>query len=201
MRRVMSTSSGFGPSSRPTVRGSSAMPQIGQAPGLVADDLGVHRARVLDTHACPVERSGSSAMPHFGHEPGWSWRTSGIHRAEIFGPLGRGGGRSSRLLQEGLGRFLEALQAPLSAEIVGGARVLVATGRGGRGDCHAADRVDGLRRRLARVRRGVMMAVGLSRLCGVCRLVRAHRVRSFSSAVMAERSSRIGHSGRSSPWQ
>jgi hypothetical protein len=32
-RRVMATNSGFGPSSRPTVRGSSAMPHFGQAPG------------------------------------------------------------------------------------------------------------------------------------------------------------------------
>ena len=47
-RRVKSTSSGFGPSSPVgTPIGSSAMPQIGQEPGLVADDLGMHRAGIL----------------------------------------------------------------------------------------------------------------------------------------------------------
>ena len=43
-RRAMSTSSGFSGSCAETVRGSSAMPQMGQSPGRVADDLGVHRA-------------------------------------------------------------------------------------------------------------------------------------------------------------
>ena len=77
IRRVMSTSSAFGPSSIVTVRGSSAMPQIAQAPGpsrTISGCIG----HVYSTRADgSVERSGSSAMPHFGHAPGWSWRTSG----------------------------------------------------------------------------------------------------------------------------
>ncbi len=46
-RRVKSTSSGLGPSSSEATIGSSAMPQIGQAPGPSAHDLGMHRAGVL----------------------------------------------------------------------------------------------------------------------------------------------------------
>ena len=45
-RRVMSISSTFGPSSSVTIAGSSAMPQIGQAPGALLPHLGVHRAGV-----------------------------------------------------------------------------------------------------------------------------------------------------------
>ena len=47
-RRVKSTSSGFGPSSPVgTPIGSSAMPQIGQEPGLSRTISGMHRAGVL----------------------------------------------------------------------------------------------------------------------------------------------------------
>ena len=42
----MSTSSGFGPSSAVATNGSSAMPQIGQAPGPTCRDLRVHWAGV-----------------------------------------------------------------------------------------------------------------------------------------------------------
>ena len=48
-RRVMSSSSGFGVSSAVIVRGSSAMPQIGQAPGASRTHLRMHRAGVGDT--------------------------------------------------------------------------------------------------------------------------------------------------------
>jgi hypothetical protein len=76
-RRVMSTSSGFGGSSTVTVRGSSAMPQIGHDPGSLFTTSGcighVYSTRVTGI----VDRSGSSAMPHLGHDPGWSCRTSG----------------------------------------------------------------------------------------------------------------------------
>ena len=47
-RRRMSMSSGLGLLGGVTVRGSSAMPQIGQAPGRVANDLRMHRAGVFD---------------------------------------------------------------------------------------------------------------------------------------------------------
>ncbi len=46
-RRVMSRSSGFSSSAAVTVRGSSAMPQIGQKPGSVAHDLRMHGAGPL----------------------------------------------------------------------------------------------------------------------------------------------------------
>ena len=67
-RLVMSASSGF-PSSSVTVRGSSAMPQMGHAPGAsrtISGCIGqVHS--VFVTGATSI---GSSAMPHFGQGPG-----------------------------------------------------------------------------------------------------------------------------------
>ena len=42
----MSASSGLGPLSAAGISGSSAMPQIGQAPGPVLPDFGMHRAGV-----------------------------------------------------------------------------------------------------------------------------------------------------------
>jgi hypothetical protein len=68
--RVMSRSSGFSSSARVTVRGSSAIPQIGQVPGAdltISGCIGqVHSVSVADT----TGDSGSSAIPHFGHGPG-----------------------------------------------------------------------------------------------------------------------------------
>jgi hypothetical protein len=77
-RRVMSTSSGFGASSSVTTRGSSAIPQIGQAPGWSRTISGCI-GQVYSTFVSAVtsERSGSSAMPHFGQAPGCASRTSG----------------------------------------------------------------------------------------------------------------------------
>ena len=77
-RRVMSISSGFGSSSRLTTRASSAIPQIGHAPGpsrTISGCIG----QVYSTFVSAVAsvRSGSSAMPHFGHAPGCAWRISG----------------------------------------------------------------------------------------------------------------------------
>ena len=66
----MPTSSGFGPSSRPTVRRSSAIPQIGQAGGssrTISGCIGhVYSTRIVGS----VDRSGPRATPHFGHAPG-----------------------------------------------------------------------------------------------------------------------------------
>ena len=93
-RRVMSTSSGFGPSSSVTVRGSSAMPQIGHAPGAsrtISGCIGhVYSTRV----AGGVASAGSSAMPHFGHGPGWSCSTSGSIGQTYLGTRRRLGGRA-----------------------------------------------------------------------------------------------------------
>ena len=75
-RRVMSFSSAFS-SSPVTVRGSRAMPQIGQEPGASRTIWGcigqTYSVRVMGASA----PTGSSAMPHFGHKPGVGCRTSG----------------------------------------------------------------------------------------------------------------------------
>ncbi len=76
-RRVMSRSSGLTSSSSVTTRGSSAMPQIGHAPGpgrTISGCIGqTHSVRVGGASIV----TGSSAMPHFGQAPGPDWRTSG----------------------------------------------------------------------------------------------------------------------------
>ena len=76
-RRVMSASSGFSPSSRVTVFGSSAIPQIGHEPGATRTISGCigHTHSVL--LAAGAGATGSSVIPHFGHVPGPACRTSG----------------------------------------------------------------------------------------------------------------------------
>ena len=68
-RRVMFSSSGFACSASVMVRGSRAMPQIGQAPGPGRTTSGC----IGQTHSVRVDGAatvtGSSAMPHFGHAP------------------------------------------------------------------------------------------------------------------------------------
>ncbi len=75
-RRVMSTSSGL-TSVVVTVRGSSAMPQMGQKPGSSRTIWGcigqVYSVRVIGAGNV----TGSKAMPHFGQAPGLRSRTSG----------------------------------------------------------------------------------------------------------------------------
>jgi hypothetical protein len=76
-RRVMSRSSGLTGSSAVTVRGSRAMPQMGQLPGSLRTISGcigqTHSVRVAGSRGV----SGSSAMPQLGQAPGPAWRTSG----------------------------------------------------------------------------------------------------------------------------
>src|ERR1700674_3164355 len=75
-RRVMSRSSGLS-SSAVTVRGSSAMPQIGQFPGsarTICGCIGQVYSRLVAGRAGD---SGSSAIPHLGQGPGPICRTSG----------------------------------------------------------------------------------------------------------------------------
>jgi hypothetical protein len=74
-RRFMSISSGL--TSSPVIsRGSSAMPQIGQGPGLsrtISGCIGhVYSTRVAGGR----KELGSRAIPHFGQLPGVSHRTS-----------------------------------------------------------------------------------------------------------------------------
>src|SRR5712692_5585446 len=76
-RRVMSISSGFASSSRVTVLGSSAIPQIGQEPGSWRTISGC----MGQTYSVFIEgaegAAGSRAMPHLGQAPGLDSRTSG----------------------------------------------------------------------------------------------------------------------------
>ena len=76
-RRVMSRSSGLASSSSVTIRGSRAMPQIGQAagPGRTISGCMGHTHSVRVGGASIV--AGSSAMPHVGHALGPASRTSG----------------------------------------------------------------------------------------------------------------------------
>ena len=74
--RVMSMSSALFSSVAVTVRGSSAIPQMGQLPGSVRTISGC----IGHTYSVRVgssNDSGSSAMPHLGQGLGLSDRTSG----------------------------------------------------------------------------------------------------------------------------
>jgi len=73
----MSISSGFAPSSAARLRGSSAIPQIGQSPGFSRTISGCigHQYSVLTGGTWLA--SGSSAIPHSGQLPGIGLRTSG----------------------------------------------------------------------------------------------------------------------------
>ena len=75
-RRVMSRSSGLS-SSTVTVRGSSAMPQIGQLPGSARTISGCMGQVYSVLLAGSAGDSGSSAIPHLGQGPGPICRTSG----------------------------------------------------------------------------------------------------------------------------
>ena len=76
-RRVMSTSSGLGASSRVTVVGSSAMPQIGQSPGSSRTTSGCIGQVYSTLVGSSAGIAGSSAMPHIGQAAGPSLSTPG----------------------------------------------------------------------------------------------------------------------------
>ncbi len=75
-RRVMSRSSGFSSWVAVTVRGSSAIPQMGQLPGWSRTISGC-MGQVYSVLVSATGVSGSSAIPQLGHGPGFSWCTSG----------------------------------------------------------------------------------------------------------------------------
>src|SRR3989441_8673921 len=75
-RRVMSFSSAFS-SSPVAVRGSRAMPQIGQDPGALRTIWGCIGQTYSVRAAGSGAPTGSSAMPHLGQEPGPGCRTAG----------------------------------------------------------------------------------------------------------------------------
>ena len=68
---------------RVTVRGSSAMPQIGQSTRLRKHDLRIHGTDPLRLLARRAGTGGSSARLHLGHGPNLDWCTSEIHRTDI----------------------------------------------------------------------------------------------------------------------
>ena len=116
-RRLMCSSSGF-PSSSETVRGSSAMPQMGQKPGSLRTICGcigqVHSSRVAGAGV-----ASSSAIPHFGHGPGVSASTSGSMGHTHFVPGGAATGRALSLPRNFCGSasnfaLQDALQNPIS---------------------------------------------------------------------------------------
>ena len=76
-RRRMSASSGFGPPPSSAVRGSSAMPQIGQPCGASRTTSGCIGQTYSARAGAGVH--GSRAMPHSGQSPGTALRTSGWH--------------------------------------------------------------------------------------------------------------------------
>ena len=75
-RRVMSRSSGFSSCAAVTVRGSSAMPQMGQCPGSGRTISGC-MGQVYSVRVEASGTSGSRAMPQEGQAPGLVSRTSG----------------------------------------------------------------------------------------------------------------------------
>src|SRR6266702_11203 len=84
-RRVMPTNSGFAESAD-TLRGSSAIPQIGQLPGLSRTICGC-MGHVYSIFVTAVVRDADSRpMPHFGHEPDFGCRTSGCI-GHVYSPL------------------------------------------------------------------------------------------------------------------
>ena len=76
-RRVISTSSGLASSSKVAVRGSSAMPQMGQAPGSARTISGCIGQTYSVFTKGAAGAAGSNAIPQFGHAPGLDSRTSG----------------------------------------------------------------------------------------------------------------------------
>ena len=106
-----------------TVRGSSAMPHRGQAPGpccTICGCIGQVYSRCFEAR-WPV---GSRAMPHFGQGPGFEESTSGcmgqVYCADavVLGAAAMGISRGGRTVVGGRVRF-EFLRASLAAKVPG----------------------------------------------------------------------------------
>src|SRR5690349_427667 len=69
-RRFIEASSGLGSSVAITVRGSKAIPQLGQEPGPVRTISGCIGHTYSTRDVGPAVITGSSAMPHLGQAPG-----------------------------------------------------------------------------------------------------------------------------------
>src|SRR6266853_4696600 len=74
-RRLISRNSGLSSSTAAALRGSSAIPQIGQEPGRLRTISGCI-GQVYSVRRTATD-SGSSDIPQDGQAPGLSWRTSG----------------------------------------------------------------------------------------------------------------------------
>jgi hypothetical protein len=87
--RIMSRNSGFSSSALVVmVRGSSAMPQIGQNPGAVRTICGC-MGQVYSVRVGLEGNFGSNVMPQLGHGPGFGSRTSG-HMGQTYAFEGEG---------------------------------------------------------------------------------------------------------------
>ncbi len=139
-RRVMSTSSGFGPSSAVGVIGSSAMPQIGQDPGPSRTISGC----IGQVHLTP----GAAVGAGFGASTHGAVAMGGVVMRAV---VVAGGGLRLQVLRR-IGNEFPA--AALRAEMIGDAVVLVGRLALPEVDRHAAHRVDSRRRRLGGGRLG-----------------------------------------------
>ena len=66
-----------------TVRGSRAMPQIGQRPGADADDLGMHGAGVFGARGGERELLARGPCRKWGTAPGFDLADLGAHGADV----------------------------------------------------------------------------------------------------------------------
>ena len=87
-RRVMSTSSGLASSSKVTVRGSSAIPQIGTGTRLRAHDFRMHGADVLGLYGWSGRGRGFQSHAALGASAGLGLADLGIHRTDVGSLLG-----------------------------------------------------------------------------------------------------------------
>ena len=109
-RRVISTSSGFFSSATVTVRGSRAMPQMGQDPGSSRDDFRMHGTCVFGS--CRRRRGDNRLKGHAALRAiaGSLLAHLRVHRAGVFvcslahWATGRLGGRSAHLAGNGTSR-------------------------------------------------------------------------------------------------
>src|SRR5579864_5398673 len=95
-RRVMSRNSGFSSAAAVTVRGSSAMPQIGHEPGSERTISGCI-GHVYSVRVDAAGSSGSSAIPQDGQAPGLLSRTSGHIGHTYAGPAAAVGLDAARM--------------------------------------------------------------------------------------------------------
>ena len=137
--------------------GSSAMPQMGHAPGTSRTISGCI-GHVHSTLVIGATSTGSSAIPHFGHAPGPFWRTSGsIGTCVLALHVRRCRRCCAALRRETLQASRGIGPATLAAEVVRAALVVDVPHRVVGRDGHPTDGVEHLGRRdgcvIVRIRR------------------------------------------------